>query len=191
MTAVDITGDWATALAEEARTATCLTVGITDGSRADIDRRVLDRLIGELAERYEERQADEQMLVLRLSVFASRQLDRAADQPATIPVAQRSPLGAWSEVTVPVPVGARASWSLQQLPDWLPTWKASFGLILIDLGPVNLVPSRIVGRLCDSCYLVLGPDSCASKDWIMEQIAWHGQSGSTICGTLLSSFAAA
>ena len=87
-----------------------------------------------------------------------------------------------------MPVASSASWSLQQIPRWLPKWRESFQLILIDLGPAHLVPSRAIGRLCDTSYLLLGPKPCGSHEWIMQQLAWHHLSGSTISGSIVSTY---
>lgn len=185
---IEQTPAWANAIAAEAGQATCLTIGFASGSRANIDPRATDRLMGYVEEALAGIDAHCRTLLLRLDVFPSRKLGRGTDQPDSIPVAHRSPLGHWSQVTVPVPVGMRASWSLERIPEWLPVWKSEFGLILIDLGPVHLVPSRIAGRLCDANYLLLGPDSSGSPEWLMQHIARHEQCGSTIRGSLVSSF---
>lgn len=185
---------WAQSIAEEAKSTACLTLGLTSGSRQGNDRRSIDRIVTEVANELGLTDASalttaERMLVVRLEVHASRDLERAVDQSAKIPVPQRSPLGAWYDVSIPMPVGRRASWSLEQLPHWLPVWKNTHSLILLDLGPVNMVPSRMIGRLCDACYLVLGPAPCGSHEWIMQHIAWHQRSGSTVCGTIVASAA--
>lgn len=178
-------------LGTSATPGTNVSVGLMSGSRQPVDRRVVDRLIHEATDSALANDPASRVLAIRLDVFESRNLDRGIDQAPGIPVAQRSPLGNWSEVAVPMPVGMRASWSLEQIPQWLPEWKKAFSLILIDLGPINLVPSRAIGRLCESCYVLLGPDSCASHEWIMKHIAWHHQSGSVICGTVVTEFARA
>jgi hypothetical protein len=58
-------------------------------------------------------------------------------------------------------------------------------MIMIDLGPMHHVPSRTIGRLCDHCYVLLGPDLCASVDWIRQHLAWHDRAGSTVGGTII------
>ncbi len=179
---------WPEAVVVEACNAACTTIGLMAGSRDANDVRVIDSLVKELSDQFGAREYAARMMLLRLDVHHSTSLERQHGQPAGLPKSTRSPLGNWSEVAVPMPVGRSASWSLQQLPRWLPKWKSEFDLILIDLGPMNLVPSRAIGRLCDSCYLLLGPDSCASHEWILQHVAWHDRSGSSICGTLLTTY---
>lgn len=183
---------WAEQIARQAVGAKCTTLGLTSGSRQANDRRTIDALARSLAEQLlHSPRASAQLLVLRLDVFLSTSLERLDDQPAGPPRPCKSPLGEWSEVTIPMPVGKRASWSLEHLPHWLPAWKSQFCCLLIDLGPIHLVPSRLIGRLCDSCYVLLGPDACASQEWLLQHIAWHDRSGSAICGTIVTSLAPA
>jgi hypothetical protein len=158
---------------------------LASGSPAPIERRVFEAIVSQAANALETASRSKRMLVIRLNLFRSAQLGRAADQPATIPVAMRSPLGSWASVEIPMPVGPRASWSLLQMPSWIPIWKAEYDVILIDLGPVNLVPSRVLGRFCKSNFMVIGPARCASAEWIQMHVDWHAQAGSTIQGSLL------
>jgi hypothetical protein len=181
---------WATSIAEETLGAKCTTLGLTNGSRAPSNRRVIDNLARMLYQQLKQVRDDTEMLVVRLNVFKSRSLDRQDDQPAGAPWVTRSALGPWSEVNIPVPVGKTASWSLQQIPEWMTLWKSSHSFVLLDLGAMHWLPSRMVGRLCDSCYILLGPDACASHEWILQHVAWHDRSGSTICGTIVASRAA-
>lgn len=172
-------------LAVEVQSAVCLTVGLLSGSRNDNDRRTIDCLVHEIAEQFAEQHTDGRMLLIRLETAGHR--DALGGSFERIPLAHRSPLGPWSEVVLPVsnkPLSAD-NWYIDQLPEWLPVWKDAFRLILVDLGSIGGTPSRVVGRLCDSCYVLLGPKWCASHEWIMQQIAWHSQSGSSVCGTLL------
>ncbi len=182
----DSVAQWAEGIVQDLSQNSSMTIGLTNGSRYGCDRRAIDALSRVLDDARGVCHGTRPMLLVRLSVMVGAALERADDQPETGPTVVRSPLGAWSEVSVPVPVGKRASWSLEQLPHWLASWKRDFGLVLIDLGPIHEVPSRIIGRLCDGCYVLLGPDTCASRDWILQQVAWHQHSGSTICGTLVT-----
>ncbi|MEO8270682.1 MAG: hypothetical protein ABI557_13245, partial [Aureliella sp.] len=86
----------------------------------------------------------------------------------------------------PSPIGNRAGWWLEHVPRWMPSWKREFGFLLIDLGPISEVPSRVIGRLCDGCYVLLGPEACGSHEWLLQHIAWHDRSGCTVCGTLIT-----
>jgi len=126
------------------------------------------------------------MLLIRLQIEPGTSPERPPELSEQAPQPQTSPLGSWSEVSIPVPVGQRAGWALEELPHWMFNWKRQHALILIDLGPISEVPSRVLGRLCSGCYILLGPESCASRDWILQHVAWHEHSGSTICGTLVA-----
>lgn len=161
-------------------------IGLVSGSRYAPDRRVIDQLAQILAQQLATQSPGSKMLVLRLDVFKSAKLDRAVDQYAGQPKQLASPFGNWMDATIPVPIGRGASWSLLHIPKWLAAWRKSYQLVLIDLGPINQVPSRVVGRLCKSNFLLLGPDSCASNEWIQQHVAWHQQCRSEISGSLLT-----
>ena len=187
---------WIKAIAKSVETAKCTTIGLTSGSRQLNDRRVIDMLCKALMQDFSNSASDPKMLVIRLDVRKSRifetlAFDRLGKPQDKVPNPVRSPLGNWSTVDIPMPVGPTAAPALQYLPRWLPKWKEQFGLVLIDLGPMNMVPSRLIGRLCDNCFLLLGPDSCASQEWILQHMAWHDQSGSTIAGSILTTVAVA
>ena len=177
--------DWACSLVNSV--AGGAVVGVMSGSRFPNDRRTVDGLATKLASSLQSKVADPRMLLLRLNVFHSANLERQVDQSSNAPKPTRSPFGAWSDVEVPVPIGRTASWSLERLPHWVWAWRRSFGLIAIDLGPMHQVPSRVLGRLCDHAFILLGPDSCDSPDWIKTQIDWHRRSGVTVAGTLVTS----
>lgn len=186
MSTEDTTAAWAESIIREVSGCQHLTVGLISGARYGNDARCVNQLVSVLASRAKAAGEEYRLLCVRLAVMSNEKLEQPADQTESVPPAMRSPLGPWSEVTIPVPVGARASWSLLQIPTWLSAWKEAFRLILVDVGPINLVPSRIVGRLCDVNYLHLGPEECASSDWLLEHMAWHDRSGSKIVGSLLS-----
>ena len=59
-------------------------------------------------------------------------------------------------------------------------------MIVVDLGPVSSRNGRVIGRLCDGVYVLLGPTHCASQEWITQQLAWHDRDGSVVCGTLVA-----
>lgn len=179
--------DWAASLAAEAQSATCLTIGLVSGSRLENDRRTVDKLASALCGRLEEIKPSGRVLLMRFEVDTSHKIDTSEQGKQRIPVAQKSPIGVWADVTIPISASRKPTRAQQQLPEWLPLWKDAFQLILVDLGPINLVAGRAVGRLCDGCYILLGPACCGSQEWIMQQIAWHDQFGSTICGTLVAS----
>ena len=179
------TSDWSREIALLAMNSPSCAIGLMNGARDAIDAATVRTIVAQLSEQMVSIDSQARMLHLRLNVFESRNLDRAMDQPATIPVAKRCPLGPWCEVTVPLPVGATASWSLMQLPDWLPIWKESFDLLLVELGPLHLVASRAIGRLCNRNFLILGPSGCGAPDWLMQQISHHHQGGTIIDGTIV------
>lgn len=188
--AIPGTQPWAAGIVSEARESKCTTVGLTCGSRQPNDRRVIDSLARTLSEELKVSHPDPRMLVIRITLDRSATLPKDVINSKELPKTTVSPLGQWSDVEIPMNIGKSAPWTLEQLPRWLPKWKNRFSVVLIDLGPMHLVPSRTIGRLCDGCYVLLGPDSCGSHEWILQHMAWHDRAGSTILGTLVSRFAA-
>ncbi len=182
--------NWAADVVSDLSQNVSMTIGLTRGSRHTSDSQVVDAL-SQLLDRAlkDHREVVRPMLVVRLQASAGTDLGRAAERAEAVPSLVRSSLGTWSEVSIPVPVGKHASRSLENLPHWLSVWKRNFGLILVDLGPISQVPSRVIGPLCDGCYIVLGPEPCGSRDWILRHVAWHQHSGSTIYGTLVANAA--
>lgn len=178
-------GNWVQQVVQQSVAAKCTTIGLTNGSREGCDRRAVDAIARLFIDEFSAAGRLRKMLVVRLNVFAGRDEPTDSEQAVAVPTPLASPLGAWSEVTVPVPVGRRAGAALEHLPHWLPVWKRDANLVMVDLGPMNEVPSRVIGRLCDSCFVLLGPGTAASREWILQHIAWHDRSGSTICGTVL------
>lgn len=186
----DIAFDWAATLASEANHADSLTVGVVSGSRNPNDTRTVDRLMAALSQQLDV--VGGRTLRIRLETvdggWFGQQNDSQNDTNVNeIPIAKKSALGSWSEVEIEVFDRAKTTWQLQQLPEWLPVWKDAFKLILVDLGPISSPASRAAGRLCDGCYVLLGPETCGSPEWIMQQTAWHSKVGSAICGSLLAS----
>ncbi len=183
--AVSVAKNWVQQIVEQSMPASCTTIGLTNGSREGCDRRAIDALARRFQEEFAAAGRHRKLLILRLNVFAGREESLDAEQTLATPAPVASPLGAWSEVTVSVPIGRRAGAALENLPHWLPVWKREANLVIVDLGPMSEVPSRVIGRLCDSCFVLLGPGTAASREWILQHIAWHDRSGSAICGTLL------
>jgi hypothetical protein len=195
---------WSRSMVREARSNRCLTVGLISGSRQRNDRRAIDRLPQVLVNQLRDAELDPRLLLVRLDVFVVSRLSansrvelsgptlesRYSHGEQSEPELNESPLGRWLQVDVPMPVGETASWTLQRLPRWLAKWKEEFSVILLDLGPICLVPSRIIGRLCHKNFVLLGPDPCGSHEWILRHVAWHHESGSNICGTLVTSISA-
>ena len=170
---------WASDVATEALAATCLMVGITNGSQLPTDRATFCSIAFQVSSKL----ADSGHRTLVLRITDSGQTQEGSSE--RIPVAHRSPLGSWSEVEL-FCKASDVQGDSKLLSEWLPNWKESFQLLLVDLGSLNSPMSRGAGRFCDGSYLLLGPTHCASQEWIMQQIAWHHRSGSTICGTLLA-----
>lgn len=182
--------EWATTLLSEANTADNLTLGIVNGSRLPNDRRTFDRIMQSVTSALQT--TGKRALVIHLDATTVESKEPpTSPENRRIPVAERSPLGNWSEVNIPILGRSKATWELEQLPTWLPVWKDAFQVIVLDLGPMHLPESRAVGRLCDGCYVLLGPDACGSSEWIMQQAAWHHKVGSIITGTLVSSLSKA
>ena len=178
---------WGGEVAAAAYSASTYSIGLLSGSRFPNDRRLIECLV---------KSATQELGQLTGASTLLLRLDNAVDESSptagrTAPVATKSPLGAWYEISLPMPHSKSAPWSLEQIPHWLPQWKLRHRLVAIDLGPMHLTPSRIIGRLCDACYLVLGPSTCASHDWIMQQIDFHSRSGTVIAGSLVATASAA
>ncbi|HBE68409.1 MAG TPA: hypothetical protein DDW52_09700 [Planctomycetaceae bacterium] len=164
----------------------CKTIGLVSANRVAADWASVSQIVRQVTEFVGEQPGDSRVLAVHLDVFLSSETDRLPEQPPGIPGYSRSPLGAWREVTVPVPVGFEASWSLLQLPKWLRIWREQVGLILLSLGPCNLVPARAIGRLCSANLLLLGPGETASFDWVSAHTARLTEAGVNVCGSLLS-----
>ncbi len=177
---------WADCLAHDSLLAKCTTIGLIGGSRFSSPRCVVDAYARLIADSRHACKAKRPMLIVRLDVRSTDAPPRTGPNSELPPATSVSSLGPWSEVTVPVPIGKKAGWWLEHVPHWLPSWKREFGFLLIDLGPIAEVPSRVIGRLCDGCYVLLGPEACGSHEWLLQHIAWHDSSGCTICGTLIT-----
>jgi hypothetical protein len=178
--------DWANSLAEEASMSDSLTIGIVNGSKTPSDSFAIEGLISSLSESL--RDADNEARCLLIRAEPHDPLSTISDPPSEprIPVAAKSDFGCWCEASLVCNKdGNPTEGTAGMLHKWLPVWKKAFRLIVIDLGPIHGSTSRTVGRLCDGSYLLLGPTACGSQEWIMQQVAWHNQSGSTICGSLL------
>jgi hypothetical protein len=182
---------WSDELVRQTSGSACLTIGLISGHREPNDARCVYILAGQLAQRLSTRHGDSDLLVCRLEIDCPvlARFRTVSDEPLE-PEIEKSALGNWHEVEVPMTLGQSAPWALKALPRWLPKWKLRYKMILIDLGPINLIPSRTIGRLCDANYLLLGPNSSASAQWILQYVDYHTYCGSHIAGTLVSSFAA-
>lgn len=182
---------WAASVAHETIPSICTSIGLISGGRDSNDKRAVHTLARCLSQKLIDRSRLRSLLLVIFDVYRSRDVSRAVDQPPGPPRASRSPLGKWHEVEIPMPVGRTPSWSLQQLPGWLASWKREHSVILLDMGPMDLLPSRAIGSLCDDCYLLLGPSACGSPEWIQQHLAWHDRCGSRITGTLVTTLSKA
>lgn len=183
---VDTAQAWATDVAQESMLANCTTIGLISGSRHATPRCVIDGYARLIADAFSALKPRRPMLIVRLSAGPVTTSRRDNQQTELTPKVTASPLGPWSEVTISVATSRRARGTLEGLSYLLPDWKAQFGFILVDLGAISEAPSRLIGGHCDNCFVVLGPESCGSHEWLLQQIAWHARSGSTICGTLVT-----
>lgn len=182
---------WYQQIARQASHSQGLTVGLISGHREPNDPRGLYKIASRLVESMANFRCHSGLLVCRLDVESRTWsiFGEAAEQKIE-PVIEKSALGDWYQVDVAMTLGNTAPWSLQQLPKWLPKWKLRYSAILIDLGPIHLVSSRTIGRLCDANYIVLGPNTSASAQWLLQYVDYHAYCGSHIAGTLVTAFAA-
>ncbi len=178
---------WASCIASEAHHADTYSVGLMSASRFANDRRAVDRLLRTAASELSQLEFGASTLLLRMDTNGDLSAPlRLGSMPAEL----KSPLGSWYEIVLPVTDKATNERTLEQLENWLPQWKQQHRLVVVDLGPMHLAPSRNVGRLCDVCYLLLGPQTCASHEWIMQQINAHDRNGTVIAGSVITKVAA-
>lgn len=172
---------WVELLAQHSQGALNLTVGLISGSRWPNQRPALDRLAAAGL-------AQGTGLLIRLNMgdepLPKRQL-RSARTSDALPTPARSPLGNWRDISITMPVSATAPKNLERLPRWLAAWKREFARILIDLGPIDQPVCRALGRYCDSCLLLLGPETCASPTWLRRHIDHLSQCDANLCGSLV------
>lgn len=162
-----------------------LTVGLIAGSRQPNERQVLTRLaeVGLPS-------ATGGGLLVRLNLgnegVSKRQL-RSARASEQLPVPSLSPLGIWRDISIPMQLGATAPRNLEKLPRWLAAWKREYARVLIDLGPLDQPVCRALGRYCDCCLLLLGPETCASPTWLRRHIDHLTQCDATLSGSIVVS----
>ncbi|GAB5405994.1 MAG: hypothetical protein Aurels2KO_42250 [Aureliella sp.] len=181
---------WISELFKSQSDDACKTLGMISGSKQNCDPNCITNIARQVSGCAAEL-GDNRSLVVHLDVFLSKETDRLLDQPAGIPPTTRSPLGNWRDVTIPMPVGFEASWSLLQIPSWLSSWRSQFGVILIDLGPCHLVPARSIGRLCGANVVLIGPSATASREWLASHLDHLRESGVSVAGSILASRASA
>ncbi|MEO8270687.1 MAG: hypothetical protein ABI557_13270, partial [Aureliella sp.] len=98
---------WARALAHDSLMSTCTTIGLVTGSRSNSPRCVIDAYARLIASARRECRAKRPMLILRLDVCTTSVPQRSGQEAESPPAVTASPLGPWSEVTVPMPIGNR------------------------------------------------------------------------------------
>jgi hypothetical protein len=179
----------ATSIATEALQASTYCIGLMNGSRLSNDRRAVDRVVRATSDALADASDGASTLLLRL--LADSDVE-SFKRPTgnTAPSGEKTPLGSWYEIALPMPASQATPWTLEQIPRWLPQWKQQHRLVVIDLGPMHLVATRVLGRQCDHCYLMLGPSVCGSHDWIMQQINLHHRSGTSVAGSIIATAAA-
>ncbi len=160
-----------------------VTIGLISGCREGNERGALDRLASASLTGDAARQ-----LLVRLGLdnegLSKRQLRTArASEQAPTPVV--SPLGKWNEVCVPIHLGSTAPVALERLPRWLSAWKRDYSRVLLDLGPLDQPICRAMGRLCDCCMLLLGPETCASPTWLRTHIDHLTQCHARLTGSIV------
>ncbi len=187
----DRLASWSSELSKIVCTTKNLTIGLCSGNRFNNDARIVYRILKSLQAATAEVAPEANMLLCRLDARQTSPWDLVCsrDEQVAEPKLEKSALGNWDCVDVPITVGNVATRSLQQVPRWLPKWKLRYNLIVVDLGPMHLVPSRIIGRLCDGSYVILGPDSCASAQWISQYVSHHEECGAHIAGTIVAAAA--
>jgi hypothetical protein len=169
----------------------CATIGLTSGSRNLNESRSVYRLVNSIASLLDRGSEDSDLLLCRLEVQPKawpRATQRAIEEP--LKNIEKSVLGNWYQLDVSIECDRpTASHVLQQLPHALSKWQLRYKAVIMDLGPMHLPPSRILGRLCDVSFVMLGPNSCASAQWINQYIEYHEECGATIAGTIIASVA--
>ncbi|MGN6545319.1 MAG: hypothetical protein ACTHK7_09750, partial [Aureliella sp.] len=51
--------------------------------------------------------------------------------------------------------------------------------------PIDQPVCRALGRYCDSCLLLLGPETCASPTWLKRHIDHLAQCDAQLCGSMV------
>lgn len=183
---------WCGHIAQVSRGAKNLTIGLTSGNRNNNDARVIYRIMKSLQASVLQQSPTASLLLCRLNVESASALRFLGfgKELSQEPLTAKSALGNWFQVDVPIAIGSMAPRALQQVPRWLPKWKMRYDLVVVDLGPMHQVPSRVIGRFCDSNYVILGPDTTASAQWISQFIQYHEDCGAHIGGTIVATSAA-
>lgn len=180
---------WCNKVALAVEQASVVTVGLLSGNRNNNDSRAIYRIASGLEEALARKSNRKSMLLCRLNVRKATPISIFSRDDSQIvePRIEKSVLGSWSKVDLSLEVSNVAPKLLQQVPRWFPKWKLRYNLILVDLGPMHMVPSRVIGRLCDLNVILLGPESSASAQWVAERVQQHEDCGVHIAGTLVSS----
>lgn len=185
---------WADLLGQLSQGAVNLTIGLISGSRWPNERAALDRLAQAGLGMASAGSGQSQGLLIRLNMgnepVPKRQL-RSARAGDAAPTPALSPLGNWRDISIAMPISTTAPKNLERLPRWLSTWKREYARILLDLGPIDQPVCRALGRYCDSCLLLLGPETCASPTWLKRHIDHLSQCDAHLCGSMVVSSRAA
>lgn len=174
---------WMRWLDDLSQAAINVTIGLISGSRKPSDRHLVDRLAAAGLN-----QAATKGLVIRLVIgndMAIRRQLRTARHSEQLPIPAQSPLGSWRDITLPVSLGSSGSQTLEQLPRWLSEWKRQHRRIFLDLGAIDQPMSRVLGRYCDTCLLLLGPATAASPLWIRQHLEDLKRCDTHVAGSLV------
>jgi hypothetical protein len=182
--------NWCETIAASQGQRANITIGLTSGSRTANDARVIFKIVKALQAAIAERRPKHSLLLCRLDVTsAPLELLSTAVDIDTEARLERSALGEWDHVEIDVCIGSYAPKSLLKIPRLLPKWKLRYDTIIVDLGAIHQVPSRTIGRLCDANFVIIGPNSSASAQWIKQYVDHHTACGSHIAGSIVAAAA--
>jgi hypothetical protein len=179
---------WGSCIASEASQAATYSVGLMSASRFANDRRAVDRLLRSATQ--ELTQLDFGATTLFVCLDVLNNLQTKTRTSTAVPSPSKSLLGPWYEVFLPASDTKSMKLLTDNLAVWLPQWKQEHRLVVVDLGPMHLTAAQSAGRLCDVCYLILGPGTCASHDWIVRQVNQLDRMGTVIAGSVIATAAA-
>ncbi|GIW97669.1 MAG: hypothetical protein KatS3mg111_1002 [Pirellulaceae bacterium] len=108
-------------------------------------------------------------------------------RPSSTPHPKRSPLGDWYETVIHPATPSVASIRCEFVT-LLASLRRQFQFLLVDAGPVDRASA--IAPYLDACYLILGPQACASTRWLRAQVDALRAHGVHLEGTLIAEFEA-
>ncbi|MEM7474192.1 MAG: hypothetical protein AAF483_04310 [Planctomycetota bacterium] len=182
---------WTSDLVTQVLASDSMTIGILNASRWPNNPRAIHQILNTLSQNLTRRlnEGDHSLQKRILCIQLKQQTEFEQEPQNRIPVAQRSPLGDWSEVSVEIYARKDLGRRDERVQQWLPEWKDAFPFIVLDLGAIDSKASHNAARLCDCCYLMLGPEECGSHQWLMQQMQLHQNLGTNFGGSLLAGIA--